>query len=81
MIIENISNVSSVQLRSTTVGLVQRTGVLIQNGNETVIQGDSNGIIRVFSNDATIECSNFASQAPYNCGYLPLGGPITIKTN
>jgi len=81
LIIENISNVSSVQIRSTTAGLVQRTGVTVQNGNETIIQGGSTGIIRVLGNDATIECDNFKSNAPFECGYLQLGTPITAKTN
>jgi hypothetical protein len=80
LIIKNISNVSSVQLRSTTAGLVERTGITVQNGNETIIQGGT-GIIRVLGNDATIECDNFKSNAPFECGYLQLGTPITAKTN
>ena len=39
LIIENISNVNSVQIRSTTAGLVQTTGLLVQNGNYCQIQG------------------------------------------
>jgi hypothetical protein len=39
LIIENISNVNSVQIRSTTAGLFQNTGLLIQNGNYCQIQG------------------------------------------
>jgi len=81
LIIKNISNVNSVQLRSTTATLVERTGVTVQNGNETIIQGGSTGIIRVLGNDATIECDNFKSNAPFECGYLQLGTPITSKTN
>jgi hypothetical protein len=81
LIIKNISNVNSVQIRSTTAGLVERTGITVQNGNETIIQGGSAGIIRVFGNDATIECDNFKSNAPFECGYLQLGTPITTKTN
>ena len=81
LIIKNNSNVNSVQLRSTTAGLVERTGITVQNGNETIIQGGSAGIIRVLGNDATIECDNFKSNAPFECGYLQLGTPITAKTN
>jgi hypothetical protein len=81
LIIKNISNVNSVQLRSTTTGLVERTGITVQNGNETIIQGGSAGIIRVLGNDATIECDTFKSNAPFECGYLQLGTPITAKTN
>lgn len=39
LIIENISNLNSVQIRSTTAGLFQNTGLLIQNGTYCQIQG------------------------------------------
>lgn len=39
LIIENISNMNNVQIRSTTAGLFQNTGLLIQNGNYCQIQG------------------------------------------
>ena len=45
LIIENISNVSSVQIRSTTAGLVQRTGLLIQNGTFCELQGGTGNTI------------------------------------
>ena len=80
LIIENISNVGSVQLRSTTAGLVQRTGITVRNGNETIIQGGSAGIIRVLGNNATIESDTFTSNAPYTCGYNTLG-TLPTKTN
>jgi hypothetical protein len=45
LVIENISNVNSVQIRSTTAGLVQRTGLLIENGITCTLQGGSGNTI------------------------------------
>ena len=39
------------------------------------------GVVRILDNDCTIECATFSSEAPFNCGYLQLAGPITNKTN
>ena len=47
LIIENISNVNSVQIRSTTAGLVQRTGLLIENGITCTLQGGSGNTITI----------------------------------
>ncbi len=47
LIIENISNVNSVQIRSTTAGLFQNTGLIIQNGNYSQIQGGLGNTITV----------------------------------
>jgi len=80
LIIANISNSNSVQLRTNTAGGVFSQNVLCRNGNEVAIKGDV-GIVRILNNDCTVECGTFSSQAPYNCGYLQLGGPITSKTN
>jgi len=46
-IIENISNLNSVQIRSTTSGLVQRTGLLIENGITCTLQGGSGNTITI----------------------------------
>jgi hypothetical protein len=80
LIIKNVSNINSVQIRSTTSGLIERTGVTVQNGNETIIQGGSAGIIRILGNNATIESSTFTSNAPYTCGYNSLG-TLPTKSN
>ncbi len=47
LVIENISNVNSVQIRSTTAGLVQRTGLLIENGITCTLQGGSGNTITI----------------------------------
>lgn len=46
-IIENISNLNSVQIRSTTSGLVQRTGLLIENGITCTLQGGAGNTITI----------------------------------
>jgi len=80
LIIANISNSNSIQLRTNTSGGIFSQNVLARNGNEIAIKGDA-GIVRILNTACTIECGTFSSQAPYNCGYLQLGGPITSKTN
>ena len=80
LILSNISNSNSIQLRTNTSGGVFSQNVLARNGNEIAIKG-ATGIVRVLNSDCTIECDTFSSQAPYNCGYLQLAGPITSKTN
>lgn len=47
LVIENISNLNSVQIRSTTAGLVQRTGLLIENGITCTLQGGSGNTITI----------------------------------
>ena len=47
LVIENISNVNSVQIRTTTAGLVQRTGLLIENGITCTLQGGSGNTITI----------------------------------
>ena len=47
LVIENISNVNSVQIRSTTAGLVQRTGLLIENGITCTLQGGTGNTITI----------------------------------
>ena len=80
LIIANISNSNSVQLRTNTAGGVFSQNVLCRNGNEVAIKGDV-GVLRILNNDCTVECGTFSSEAPYNCGYLTIGAPITSKTN
>lgn len=80
LILANVSNSNSIQLRTNTAGGVFSQNVLARNGNEIAIKGGV-GIVRILNNDCTVECGTFSSQAPYNCGYLQLGGPITSKTN
>jgi hypothetical protein len=81
LIIANIANSNSIQLRTNTAGGTVRQNILARNGNETVISGGATGIVRVLNSACTIECGTFSSQAPYNCGYLTIGAPITSKTN
>jgi hypothetical protein len=78
---KNISNSNSVQIRTNTAGGVFSQNVLCRNGNEVAIKGDTGGIVRVLNTACTIECATFSSQAPYDCGYLTIGAPITSKTN
>ena len=80
LIIANISNSNSIQLRTNNSVGVFSQNVLARNGNEIAIKGDV-GIVRILNTACTIECGTFSSQAPYNCGYLQLAGPITSKTN
>jgi hypothetical protein len=80
LILTGISNASSIQLRSRTSGGVVSNNVIARNGNEIVLRGDT-GVVRVLDTACTIECGTFSSEAPYNCGYLQLAGPITSKTN
>ena len=80
LILANIANSNSIQLRTNTAGGVFSQNVLARNGNEIAIKGDT-GIVRVLNTACTIECGTFSSEAPYNCGYLQLAGPITSKTN
>ena len=80
LILANISNSNSVQIRTNTAGGVFSQNVLARNGNEIAIKGDT-GIVRVLNTACTIECGTFSSQAPYDCGYLTIGAPITSKTN
>jgi len=80
LILGNISNSNSIQLRTNTAGGVFSQNVLARNGNEIAIKGDA-GIVRILNTACTIECGTFSSQAPYDCGYLTIGAPITSKTN
>jgi len=80
LILANISNSNSVQIRTNTAGGVFSQNLLCRNGNEIVMKGDT-GIVRVLNTACTIECATFSSQAPYDCGYLSIGAPITSKTN
>jgi hypothetical protein len=80
LLIANIANSNSIQIRTNTAGGVFSQNVLARNGNEIAIKGDT-GIVRVLNSACTIECATFSSEAPYNCGYLTIGAPITSKTN
>ena len=80
LILANIANSNSIQLRTNTAGGVFSQNVLARNGNEIAIKGDT-GIVRILNTACTIECGTFSSEAPYNCGYLTIGAPITSKTN
>jgi hypothetical protein len=80
LILANISNSNSIQLRTNNSIGVFSQNVLARNGNEIAIKGDA-GIVRVLNTACTIECGTFSSEAPYNCGYLTIGAPITSKTN
>ena len=81
LLIQYITDSNSIQLRTNTAGGTVRQNILCRNGNETVISGDATGIVRVLNSACTIECDTFSSEAPFNCGYLQLAGPITNKTN
>ena len=81
LLIQNITNSNSIQLRTNTAGGTVRQNILCRNGNETVLSGNATGIVRVLNSACTIECDTLSSEAPFNCGYLQLAGPITNKTN
>ena len=50
LLIQNITNSNSVQLRTNTAGGTVRQNILCRNGNETVISGGATGIVRVVNN-------------------------------
>lgn len=79
--ITNNYNSGSVRLNTKTAGGVAQDGVYARDGNVAGLQGNSNKTIEVNGNDCTIACDNFRSNAPFECGYLQLGTPITTKTN
>ena len=79
--ITNNYNSGSVRLNTKTAGGVAQDGVYARDGNVAGLQGNSNKTIEVNGNDCTINCDNFRSNAPFECGYLQLGTPITAKTN
>jgi hypothetical protein len=79
--ITNNFNSGSVRLSTKTAGGVAQDGVYARDGNVAGLQGNSNKTVEVNGNDCTINCDNFRSNAPFECGYLQLGTPITGKTN
>jgi hypothetical protein len=80
LLIQNITNSNSVQLRTNTAGGTVRQNILCRNGNETVISGGATGIVRVVNSACTIECNTFSSDAPFNCNYNTLG-TVPTKTS
>jgi hypothetical protein len=79
--ITNNFNNGSVRLNTKNGSGVSQDGVYCLDGNRAGLQGASNKTIEVNGNNATIDCDNFRSNAPFECGYLQLGTPITAKTN
>ena len=67
LLIQNITNSNSIQLRTNTAGGTVRQNILCRNGNETVISGGATGIVRVLNSACTIECKTFSSNAPFTC--------------
>ena len=81
MTILNNTNSCSIRLYTKTSGGSVVENIVCANGNTAYLQGNSNKTIEVNGNDCTINCDNFRSNAPFECGYLQLGTPITGKTN
>jgi hypothetical protein len=79
--ITNNFNNGSVRLNTKNGSGVPQDNVYALNGNQGGLQGDSNQTIGVIGTVATINCDTFKSNAPFECGYLQLGTPITAKTN
>jgi hypothetical protein len=79
--IQNNYNNGSVRLKTLNSSGVGQDNVYALNGNQGGLQGDSNQTIGVIGTVATINCDTFKSNAPFECGYLQLGTPITAKTN
>jgi hypothetical protein len=79
--ITNNFNNGSVRLNTKNGSGVGQDGVYCLDGNRAGLQGNSGKTIEVNGNNCTIACDNFRSDAPFECGYLQLGTPITAKTN
>ncbi len=72
--ITNNHNNGSVRLNTRNSSGVSQDNVYALNGNQGELQGDSKSNNQCYRNS----CNN---NAPFECGYLQLGTPITAKTN
>ena len=77
--ITNNYNSDSVRLNTRNSFGIPQDNVYALNGNQGGLQGNTNQTIGVIGTVATINCDTFKSNAPFECGYLQLGTPITAK--